>query len=187
MIIRTGTSSDIAGILALQSKNLLTNLAEAELASGFVTTPFTPAQLETLLRDNGMFVACEDDRIAGYALAGSWNYYSQWPIFPYMVSRFPRLNLMGRDITEENSFQYGPICIDHAFRGSGLFQGLFEQMRLGMVDRYPIGVTFINRLNLRSYAAHTKKLGMQVIDEFEFGGRSFYGLAFDTQSSVLAK
>jgi hypothetical protein len=67
----------------------------------------------------------------------------------------------------------------------GVFPRLFETMRLGMCERYPIGVTFINRLNPHSYYAHTKKLGMTVIDEFEFNGRPYYGLAFDMTRSVL--
>ena len=46
-------------------------------------------------------------------------------------------------------------------------------------------MTFINRLNPHSYHAHTKKLGMTVIDEFEFNGRPYYGLAFDMARSVL--
>lgn len=82
-------------------------------------------------------------------------------------------------------FQYGPVCVDAAYRGLGVFPRLFEAMRLGMCERYPIGVTFINRLNPHSYHAHTKKLGMTVVDEFEFNGRPYYGLAFDMARSVL--
>ena len=78
-----------------------------------------------------------------------------------------------------------PASVDAAYRGLGVFPRLFETMRLGMCERYPIGVTFINRLNPHSYHAHTKKLGMTVIDEFEFNGRPYYGLAFDMARSVL--
>lgn len=37
----------------------------------------------------------------------------------------------------------------------------------------------------RHFDAHTKKLGMTVIDEFEFNGRPYHGLAFDMARSVL--
>lgn len=104
-----------------------------------------------------------------------------------MLARLPTLDLIGRVpfsvINEANSFQ--SVCIDAAYRGQGVFPRLFETMRLGMCARYPIGVTFINRLNPHSYHAHTKKLGMTVIDEFEFNDRPYYGLAFDMARSVL--
>jgi hypothetical protein len=188
---RPSKSSDIPGILALQESNLLSNLSEAEQKNGFVTTAFTAMQIETLLADGGVFVAVEtsaDDQtetVIGYALAGSWSFFEQWPIFPFMLARLPALNFEGRAITEANSFQYGPVCVDAAYRGQGVFPRLFETMRLGMCERFPIGVTFINRLNPHSYHAHTKKLGMTVIDEFEFNGRPYYGLAFDMARSVL--
>jgi hypothetical protein len=185
MITRIGTESDIDDILALQSRYLHANLSERERLNGFVTTPFTRGQLETLLSENGVYVAAVDDGVAGYILAGSWEFFSQWPIFPYMVSRFPALTFGGRAITDVNSFQYGPVCIDEAYRGSDLFPRLFEQMRIGLQSRFPLGVTFINRLNQRSHAAHTRKLGLQVIDHFEFDGRSYHGLAFDTAVSVI--
>ncbi len=58
-----------------------------------------------------------------------------------------------------------------------------------MYERYFIVVTSFtitfNRLNPHSYHAHIKKLGMTVIDEFEFNGRPYYGLAFDMARSVL--
>jgi hypothetical protein len=188
---RPAKPSDIPGILDLQSRNLLSNLSEAEQKNGFVTTAFTVAQIEALLADGGAFVAVEtsaDDQsetVVGYALAGSWAFFAQWPIFPFMLARLPALDFEGQTITEANSFQYGPVCVDAAYRGLGVFPRLFETMRLGMCERYPIGVTFINRLNPHSYHAHTKKLGMTVIDEFEFNGRPYYGLAFDMARSVL--
>jgi hypothetical protein len=188
---RPAKPSDIPGILALQNRNLLTNLSEAEQKNGFVTTAFTVAQIEALMADVGVFVAVEtsandqSETLIGYAFAGTWAYFAQWPIFPFMLARLSALDFEGRAITEANSFQYGPVCVDAAYRGLGVFPRLFETMRLGMCERYPIGVTFINRLNPHSYHAHTKKLGMTVIDEFEFNGRPYYGLAFDMARSVL--
>jgi hypothetical protein len=41
MITRVAIESDIDGILELQSRNLYTNLSEAERTEGFVTTPFS--------------------------------------------------------------------------------------------------------------------------------------------------
>jgi hypothetical protein len=181
MITRIANELDISGILELQAQNLYTNLSESERAEGFVTTPFTATQIKTLLAEMGVFVIEQESKIAGYAFAGTWDFFSQWPIFLYMVSRFPQLQLQGTPLTVRNTYQYGPVCIDHTLRGSGAFPQLFETMRSSFTTRFPIGVTFINQANPRSLAAHTRKLDLEIIDEFEFNGNSYNSLGFWTQ------
>lgn len=187
MITRLGTINDINGIIALQKANLYENLSDAERKNGFVTTAFSEAQLTKLISRRGIFIAEENGGIVGYAMAGAWDFWSMWPIFPYMVSRLGSLTFQGGPVAPEKSFQYGPICISSTHRGAGLFPMLFEEMRLELAARYPIGVTFINRINERSIAAHKRKLGLSLIDEFEFSGRNYYALAFDTSVSVINK
>lgn len=166
---RIGNKNDIDGILSLQDKYLYSKLSEEERKSGFVTTPFTESQIEEIILQNGIFVADnEDGAIIAYAFAGSWKYFEQWEIFNFMVSRFPKLSFNGNEITTENSFQYGPICIDKNYRGTGLLNLLFEEMRIEFLKKYPISVTFINKVNAISESAHTRKLDWVIIDEFEF-------------------
>ena len=186
MQTRLGTSADVEGILALQELYLYRNLSDEERKEGFVTTPFTIPQLEEVIQERGLFVAENDDsKIVAYAFGASWKYFEQWEIFNYMVSRFPKLSFDGREITIENSFQYGPVCIDKKYRGTGLLKLIFEEMRLELLKRYPISITFINKINPVSENAHTKKLGWKIIDEFEFNNNQYIGLAFDMKKSVL--
>src|SRR5690349_24147578 len=96
---RAGCNSDIEGILDLQSRNLYVNLSPSERENGFVTTPFTSVQLATFHSNDGIFVAESTHGVVAYALAGTWEYFSQWPIFPYMVSRFQQLCLADGFIT----------------------------------------------------------------------------------------
>lgn len=178
--IRTANDSDFKGILDLQALNLYANLATAELPGGFVTTPFSSDLLRLLLRQDGVFVAASEQQIIGYILAGNWEFFSQWGIFKVMIDRLPKLRFKNREITVDNSFQYGPICIDRSIRGSQVFPELFDLMRSSFAPKFPMGVTFINKINERSFAAHTRKLNLDIIDEFEFNGNSFYTLAFLT-------
>ncbi|RYM34199.1 GNAT family acetyltransferase [Brumimicrobium glaciale] len=183
---RLGASNDIDGILSLQEKYLYRNLNEFERKKGFVTTPFTTAQIEEIILQNGMFVAINDThKVIAYAFAGSWKYFEQWEIFNYMVSRFPDLTFKGNKITTKNSFQYGPVCIDEKYRGSGLLNQLFEEMRVELLKKYPISITFINNINKISESAHTRKLGWETIDEFKFNDNSYICLALDMEVSVL--
>ena len=156
MSIRIATEDDILGILSLQSQNLYSNLAADELAGGFVMTPFTPDLIVQVLEQSGVFVAEVDSQIIGYLIAGDWNFFSQWEIFRLMVARLPELEFKGRKIEVMESFQYGPICIDRSYRGSNILSDLFTMMK----DQFSpkTGVTFINKLNQRSFIAHKHKL-----------------------------
>lgn len=183
---RLGNKHDIKGVLSLQEKYLFSNLNEIERNSGFVTTPFTTNQIEEIIKQNGIFIAeNEQNVIIAYVFAGSWKYFEQWEIFNFMVSRFPKLSFNRKEITTSNSFQYGPVCIDKKYRGKGLLNLIFEKMRIEFYNKYPISITFINKVNTISKNAHTKKLGWEVIDEFEFNNKSYIALAFDMKKSVL--
>ena len=183
---RIGNKGDIDGILSLQEKYLYRNLNELEREKGFVTTRFTVSQIEEIIKQNGIFIAeNENDIIVAYAFAGSWSYFEQWEIFNFMVSRFPKLTFNGNKITTENSFQYGPVCIDEKYRGQGLLNQIFEEMRIEFLKKYPISITFINKVNAISLRAHTKKLGWVIIDEFEFNNNTYIGLGLDMKKSVL--
>lgn len=180
MIIRIATEQDIEGILQLQAQNLYPNLSAEELADGFVMTPFTADLIHVLLTRSGVFVAESDGKIVGYLLANTWDFFSQWEIFRLMIQRLPELKFQGKNIEVERSFQYGPICIDRSYRGSVMFPQLFAKMRSSFAPDFPIGVTFINQLNQRSLIAHTRKLNLEIIDEFKLNNHAFYTLAFST-------
>src|SRR5690625_5140973 len=188
MLTTLATIADIPGVLALQEKYLFKNLSPEERKSGFVTTPFTVKQIEDILEENGLFVAKnESEEVIAYIFAASWRYFEQWEIFKHTVSLFPKIHFRGQEIKVENSFQYGPVCIDEKYRGQVVLNKLFEEMRLEFVKRYPISITFINQINKISKPAHTRKLAWEIIDTFAFNDNNYYTLAFDMHESVLNK
>jgi len=178
---RQADAGDAAGILKLQARNLVTNLSDEQKKNGFVTTPFTREQLHALIRGDGLFVIDTDGAINGYAAAAGWDYFKGRPMFGLMIELFQRIDYKGMRITRGNSFQYGPICVDGSLRGTEAFPELFAEMKRTMSKKYEIGTTFINKVNGRSYAAHTKKARLDVINEFDFNGNRYYGLAFLTE------
>lgn len=180
----TATISDIDGVLALQELYLVANLSEEEKASGFVTTPFTIKQLNEVIKQNNLFIAKDNNKIIAYIFAGSWEFFKQWPIFNYMSSLFPELTFLDFKITTSNSFQYGPICIHKEYRGKGLITPLFEFMRTHMLKKYPLALTFINKINIPSTKAHTEKLKWTIIEDFQFNNNEYLILAYDMSQAV---
>lgn len=180
MIYRNAILSDIPAVNELQKKYHVLTISDEDKADGFVTTLFTDEQFKELIeKENGLAIACDGDKIVGYAMAASWEYWSSWPLFEYMIKDLPNTEYLGHVLSTENSYQYGPICIDKAYRGTDVLPNLFEFSRTQMEKRYPIMITFINQINPRSYKAHTEKLGLEVIKTFEFNNNQYYELGYD--------
>ncbi len=53
-----------------------------------------------------------------------------------------------------------------------------------MSDRFSILVTFVNKMNERSYQAHKRKLGLDVIQAFESRGNSYYEMVCLTNDKI---
>ena len=181
MLYRNATVADIPQIESLQKRYHVSFINEEEKKNGFVTTLFTPEQLTELIeQEDGISLACDGDKVVAYAMAGSWQFWSKWPLFQYMIADLPNTQYLGQTLTTENSYQYGPVCIDMAYRGQGVLQELFAHSARQMGRRYPILITFINHVNPRSYKAHTEKVGLEVIKNFSFNGNNYYELGYDT-------
>jgi hypothetical protein len=179
MTIRLAQINDLNQILKLQEKYHVDNLSEAEkLEKGFVTTRFTVAQLTELIAQEGAFIAItESGQLAAYALSSTWEFFSQWAIFPFMLTRLPSIRYKNEELTTVNSCQYGPVCIDGEFRGKDVLKQLFRVVLVHYKDRFPFICTFINAKNERSAKAHTTKLPLEIIDTFGFNNNTYYTLA----------
>ena len=188
MLYRNATVADIPQIESLQKRYHVSFISEEEKKNGFVTTLFTPEQLTELIeQEDGISLACDGDKVVAYAMAGSWQFWSKWPLFQFMIADLPSTQYLGRTLTTENSYQYGPVCIDMAYRGQGVLQELFAHSARQMGKRYPILITFINHVNPRSYKAHTEKVDLEVIKNFSFNGNNYYELGYDTARATQDK
>jgi hypothetical protein len=177
--------SDIEKVLELHSKYQIDSMKEEDKKNGFITTSFTKEQLTKLiLEEQGLFIALKDDEIVAYIMSASWKFWSMWPIFVHMIKDLSNLRYLGQTLSVDNSYQYGPVCVDKSVRGSGVLESLFDFAREEMSKKYPILVTFINKINPRSYEAHTRKLGLKVIQEFEFNNNNYYELVYDTSKKL---
>ncbi len=184
IVLEIAKNSDINGILDLQELYLVSNLSEEEKIAGFVTTPFTIPLLEYVISQNGIFIAKLNDKIIAYAFAASWDFFSQYPIFEYMISLFPRYKFRDYELSTTNSFQYGPVCIHKEYRGKGIIKIVFEFMRIHTLNKYPLSVTFINKINIPSTKAHVEKLKWTIIDEFSFNNNEYIVLAYDMKIPI---
>ena len=191
MIYRNATLADIPKIAELQSIYHVSAISLEDKPDGFVTTLFTEQQFQDIIeKEQGLAIACDDEdgnTIVAYVMAASWEYWSAWPLFQHMIQDLPNTTYMGRTLSTENSYQYGPICIHKKYRGTDVLPKLFEFSRSQMQPRFPILITFINHINPRSYEAHTRKLGLDVIKSFTFNNNQYYELGYDMTREVVVR
>ncbi len=167
--------SDIEATLKLHAKYQIDSIEEEDKKDGFVTTAFTKEELTQLIeQEKGLFIAKEGEEVLAYVMSASWEFWSKWEMFRHMIADLPNLSYKGVQLSTENSYQYGPICIDKRVRGTEVLLSIFDFALKHMSKRYPILVTFVNQINPRSYEAHNRKLGLDIIQEFEFNGNRYW-------------
>ena len=177
---------DIEKVLELHSKYQIDSIKQEDKKDGFITTAFTKEQMVDLITlEQGLFIAIENEKIVAYVMSASWKFWSRWPMFAFMMEDLPNLEYLDQKLTVQNSYQYGPVCVDIEYRGSGVLEKIFDFARENMAKRFPILVTFINKINPRSYEAHTKKLKLEVIEEFSYNNNNYYELVYDTSKSLF--
>ncbi|WP_199611682.1 GNAT family acetyltransferase [Flocculibacter collagenilyticus] len=174
---RLANVDDIDEILQLHLRYQIDSIDERDKQDGFITTAFNQQQLVELIAEAGLSIAILNGHIVAYAMAASWQFWSRWPMFAYMMEGLSTLEYKGQQISVENSYQYGPVCVDKHVRGCGVFEGIFAFSLSQMASRYPILVTFINKTNSRSFIAHTQKAKLDVIQEFTYNNNQYYELA----------
>lgn len=182
MEIKLATLDHFDGIRALLRKNHVDTIDPELKKDGFVTTNLTDEQLTALIvEEKGVTIAEENGEVLAFALAAGWDYWSAWPFFQYMIQQLEEYQLEGTTLTVENSYQYGPVCVDHSVRGTGVFEQVFNFSLATMKDRYPYMVTFVNQINPRSYNAHSNKAKMATSGTFSFNNNNYYLMACTTQ------
>lgn len=184
MEIRKAKIGDIEGILELHSKYHIDTISEKDKSDGFVTTAFTKDELTKLItQEHGVSIAVENNVVVAYVMAASWDYWSKWPMFKHMINELSSITYKGHQLTTENSYQYGPVCLDKSVRNSGLLEKIFSFSYNEISSRFPILVTFVNKNNQRSYQAHSRKLGLDTVLEFSYNKNEYYEMVFTENSN----
>jgi len=175
MIYKVAKVEDIDAVLALHQKYQIDTIKEEDKKDGFVTTAFSKEELTQLIsEESGLFIAVKDEKVLAYVMSASWKFWSKWSMFRFMVEDLKSHPYKGVQLNHQNSYQYGPICIDKSVRGSGILESIFAFASKEMSQRFEYLVTFVNKKNPRSFEAHSRKLGLKVFREFEYNGNNYF-------------
>ena len=185
MNYRRARDSDWDAVVALQDANLAWNLGEDEKESGYLSARFTPKQFGEMNADCAVVVAEDNGQLTGYACCASQSFSAGTPILQAMMQEFSKLSYLGTPLGAGCCI-YGPVCVARAYRGKGVFRGLLARLKEEIRGRHDVAVCFIGKTNVRSLAAHVDGLGMSVLGDFRFEGKSFWIVAFGVPPEAVS-
>jgi len=161
------TPDDVQQILDLQAQNHVSNIdASVAKAQGFVTVKHEPEVLQQMNVAAPSIIARAGTALAGYALVMPRDFASVVPILQPMFDLLDTLSWRGRPLHgNERWFVMGQICVAEAYRGTGVFDGLYQKMREVCVDDYDFVITEIAERNTRSIRAH-ERVGFETLHNF---------------------
>jgi predicted GNAT family acetyltransferase len=161
MLIKTAATSDIEGIIKLQSANQVSQ-------GGTLSGQMNKEQIQEMMADMPQIVAVIDNEIEGFLLTTSKEKQQQQNI--------PIVNAMLLSYSgTEDSYIYGPICVSRDQRGKGLAQLMFKELLKQLPHRE--GILFIRDDNDPSLRAH-EKMGMKKVSSFTFNNAGFEVYAY---------
>ncbi len=152
------TDEDLRHILALQHINLPANISAAEAREqGFVTVHHDLELLRAMNDPYGHATAWEGDVLAGYALVMPREFGNRIPVLIPMFERMNDIRLAdGRRLGNLEYIVMGQVAVARGFRGSGVFAGLYDDLRRRLRLHFEALVTEIATRNTRSWRAHAK-------------------------------
>jgi len=164
------STADLEQILALQRCNVEEGRTPEDVAAqGFVTVRHDLALLREMNDAAGHVVARVDGHVVGYALVMLASFEERIPILAPMVARLRTLEFRGRALCDLRYFIMGQVCVDAAYRGSGAFAGLYDELRRRYASQYDLVVTEVARRNTRSVRAHAK-VGFELLQRYRHDG-----------------
>ena len=163
---QVSTDSEVQQILDLQSQNLAASLTPEIIASqGFVTVKHDPEVLRQMNRIYPSVIAKAGTSLAGYCLVMPREFAPKVPILAPMFQMLETLSWLGRPLRESRWFVMGQVCVAEAFRGQGVFDGMYQKLREVCRRDFDFVVTEVAERNTRSMRAH-QRVGFETIHTY---------------------
>ncbi|MCU7370338.1 hypothetical protein PEC18_05490 [Paucibacter sp. O1-1] len=155
---------DVEQILALQAENHRDTVdPETAQREGFTSVRYEPSVLHAMNRAYPSAIAASGDVLAGYCLMMAQQFRHAVPILEPMFSLFDRLEWRGEPLAgNPRWFVMGQVCVARAFRGQGVFDGVYHKLRDAYAPQFDFVLTEISQRNTCSMRAH-QRVGFETL------------------------
>lgn len=152
------TETHIAQILDLQQRNLPQHLTEQQqLEQGFVFAKHNTELLRKMITLEPQFIAVSEDRVVGYNLSMPVGIQRFLPEIVSVFGQFDHVQYEGKAISDYKFIAGGQVCVDRQYRGYGIANQLYGNMKTALSGKYEICATTISERNQVSLKAHEKR------------------------------
>lgn len=166
-ITQAQTTTELLAILQLQQANLPHNISKEEaMKQGFVTVIHDLSLLQRMNDTAPHTIAKDDDIVVGYCLSMLPSFRNEIPVLIPMFEMIDTLFWKGKPLSQISYFVMGQTCVAKTYRGQGVFDALYLELKDFFKTRFEVVVTEISKRNLRSWRAH-QRVGFELIYEYE--------------------
>jgi hypothetical protein len=161
---------DFDGLVTLQNANLAANISDDARRDGFLSVGFSAEQFSRMNDDLCVIVATHQNLVKAFLCASSVEFNRPFALPKTMIDRFPQAVYDNKPLTDWHVCICGPVCIDVSLRRQGVFEKLYECFYKLVAKNFELATLFVSTDNPRSINAH-EKVGMKIIDHFDFNAR----------------
>ncbi len=156
-------TDELQQIVELSHKNLRGNIPLNEHETqGFITWDYSFDLLKKMNAQQPHIIVKENNKVIGYALVALKTASHFHTDLEAMIQQLERITYNGKKLSEYRYYVMGQICIDHHYRGKGVFKMLYTHHKKLFEEEYDFVVTEISTRNNCSLRAH-EKLGFTTI------------------------
>lgn len=162
----TRTTAELEQILTLQQQNLPTVLSdEVQQSQGFLTVQHNLPLLQRIGGAHGHAVAVNRQRVVGYALVMLPAFRDEIAVLQPMFTRLGQLSYREQPVPDYRYLVMGQICVAYEYRGRGVFDGLYRQLKDSTAIAFDLIITEVATRNRRSWRAH-ERIGFQTLETY---------------------
>ena len=159
---RASLNEELKQILNLQKQNLPNALSISEIEKeGFVTVIHTIEILKQMNDTCPHVIAKHKDKVVGYALCMHPSFANDVEVLKPMFKKLYEISSVN-----SNYMIMGQVCVDKAYRGTGIFRGLYAFMQKELKNDFETIITQIDSKNVRSLNAHLA-IGFEILMEYD--------------------
>ena len=173
------SQEDLIQILELQQINREQTISKKDaIEQGFVTVAHDFDTLKAMNASYPHIIAKSGGQVIAYALVMLREFEKKIPVLVPMFETINATSYQGELLGDASYFTMGQVCVDKAFRGQGVFSGLYQKMKEEMSPHFAYLITEVATRNTRSMRAH-EKVGFQVIKEYVADGEQWAIILWD--------
>jgi L-amino acid N-acyltransferase YncA len=167
------TDAELQQIIALQQQNLKKNLTS--LQDGFVTAEHDLPLLRAMNHPFPHTIAVHEGKVIGYALTMEQAFRNALPVLVPMFDKIDKIVVDNNALRTTPYIVMGQVCIAEAYRGIGVFGGLYRAMQRYLSPHFEVCVTEVSLHNHRSLRAH-EKVGFYSALQYQLEGQEPWDL-----------